>query len=401
MLLTQFGFTPENVARFIRATGPGTLVIDLPEPRAISFVLNCLSANAGGIVERAAVLAHEQDGDLGNGWLKRATAGAGSYRINNWVAAEFVTLTANPRATTRPRTSRITIRHLPEPASQYLQLSNGDIDIARDLGADEIRSLAGNASLQTVSARQGTSLYIAANRAMPELARPQVAQALKWAIDYEGIARTITPQTWVVEQSFLPQGLPGALGATPYRKDVARARDLLAQAGLADGFAVTMDSVTDSPQNEIAQVIQANLREIGIRVELLGGSTNQVITKTRSRNFQLALQRWSTDYLDANSNAQWFSQNADDSDATKLKNMAWRCHFADAELTAQSLAAVRENHTARRLDIYRDMQRAVLERAPFIFLLQRTEIAGLRRAVSGLTIGVISDYTQYAGITKA
>ena len=50
---------------------------------------------------------------------------------------------------------------------------------------------------------------------MPELAKPEVHQAIKWAIDYDAIAKNITPNTWSVDQSFLPAGLPGALTDQP------------------------------------------------------------------------------------------------------------------------------------------------------------------------------------------
>ena len=68
-ILTQFGFTKDNVAQLIRATDTHTLVMELPKPAATSFVLYCLSANVGGIVEKETVLAHQEKDDLGNKWL--------------------------------------------------------------------------------------------------------------------------------------------------------------------------------------------------------------------------------------------------------------------------------------------------------------------------------------------
>ena len=44
---------------------------------------------------------------------------------------------------------------------------------------------------------------------MPQFQKVQARQALKYAIDYEAIAKNITPNLWTVWQSFLPQGRAG------------------------------------------------------------------------------------------------------------------------------------------------------------------------------------------------
>ena len=77
-------------------------------------------------------------------------------------------------------------------------------------------------------------------------------------------------------------------------------------------------------------------------VTLVAGDGRQVLTKSRARNHQLALLRWSTDYFDPNSNAQFFCENGDDTDASPLKVMAWRCHFQAVSYTHLTLPTNRE-----------------------------------------------------------
>ncbi|MBU6497554.1 MAG: ABC transporter substrate-binding protein [Rhodospirillales bacterium] len=400
-IITQFGFTKDNVDSLIHATGPHTLVLKLPAPQATSFVLFCLTANVGSIVEKATAVKHEAAGDMGNGWLKTNTAGAGPYQMVSWAASDHINMTPNPHSGIHVNTPRIVIRHVKDPSAQLLLLQKGDADIVRDLTPDQIKTVAADKNFHITQSPQGSSMYIAMNQTMPELAKPQVIQAIKWAIDYDAIAKNITPNSWVVSQSFLPKGLPGALTTEPFHKDVAKAKALMAEAGLKDGFACTMDYISAAPYGDIAQAVQADLAAIGIKVTLVAGEQKQVITKTRARTHQLAMLVWGTDYFDPNSNAQAFCANPDDSDNSKLKILAWRSHFVDKELTDMVTQATAELDAAKRVAIYTKMQQLSQERAPFAMLLQKISSAELGKGVSGFVIGPLPDYTKYAEIKKA
>jgi peptide/nickel transport system substrate-binding protein len=252
-----------------------------------------------------------------------------------------------------------------------------------------------------LSAPQASTMYFAMNRAVPQLAKKEVQQAIKWAIDYEAIAKNITPGVWHVSQSFLPVGLPGALPDTPFHKDVAKAKQLMAAAGLSGGFSVSMDYPSVWPTPDIAQALQADLGAIGIKLELLPGEQKQVVTKTRARQHQMALLTWFTDYIDPNSNAQAWCADPDDSDNSKLKILAWRSHFADKEMTDEVDQATKELDNKKRMAIYANLQRQMWDRGPFVFLLQADEIAVTAKNVTGFQLGPTPDYFRYAPIRKA
>jgi peptide/nickel transport system substrate-binding protein len=401
-IITQFGFNPDNVEKSIRVLDDYTLEMKLPnEAEATSFVLYCLSANVGSVVDMKTAMANQTNGDLGNAWLKSRTAGAGAYKLTEWAASDHVIIDANPNAAEKGNMRRIIMRHVADPATQLLLLQKGDVDIARELGSDQLRTIAGDQDLTVSSAPQGTSMYLAMNQAMPELQKVQVHQAIKGAIDYDAIARNITPGTWSVCQALLPDALPGALKSNPFRKDIAKAKQLLSEAGLPNGFAVTMDYISASPHAEIAQALQADLAAIGIKATLQPGEQKQVITKTRARQHQLALLVWGTDYFDPNSNSQAWCENPDDTDQSKLKILAWRSHFVDKDLTSLSQAAVHELDPAKRMALYGTIQEQFMNRAPFAMLLQRNAVAVLGKGVSGFKVGPMPDYTHYTAIAKA
>ncbi|HTI84338.1 MAG TPA: ABC transporter substrate-binding protein, partial [Acetobacteraceae bacterium] len=168
-IITQFGFNASNVEKMIRALDDYTLEMRLPnEAEATSFVLYCLSANVGSVVDTKTVMANQANGDLGNAWLKTHTAGAGAYKLTEWAANDHVIIDANPHAAEKPELHRVVLRHVADPSTQLLMLQKGDVDIARELGSDQLKSIAGDKALTVASSPQGTSMYIAMNQSMPE-----------------------------------------------------------------------------------------------------------------------------------------------------------------------------------------------------------------------------------------
>jgi peptide/nickel transport system substrate-binding protein len=353
-ILTQFGFTKDNVGQLIRATDPHTLVLELPKPAATSFVLYCLSAEVGGIVEKETALAHQVKEDFGNQWLNSHSAGNGPYQLTSFQAVDHIILDTNTHTSIPVATKRIFIRHVKEPAEQLLLLQRGDIDMARDLTSDQLRASASDPSLHRFASPTTNQMYIAANE--EPFAKPEVRQALKWAIDYERIQKHIVPDTYFVNQSFLPTMLLGAVTRTPFAYDPDKAKALLAHAGYPQGFPVTLDHYSEQPFVDVATAIQANLTAIGLKVSLVAGVRKQVFTKMRARQHQLVINQWFPDYFDPNSNAQAFNANPDDSDNSPMKIIAWRCHFFNKELTDEVAQAAAELDTQKRIELYHRMQ---------------------------------------------
>ena len=83
---------------------------------------------------------------------------------------------------------------------------------------------------------------------------------MKYLVDYSAIADTIMKNQGEVHQAFLPKGFLGAINENPYKLDVAKAKELLAKAGLPNGFTVTMDVRSNSEIIGIAQADPADLR---------------------------------------------------------------------------------------------------------------------------------------------
>src|SRR3546814_4768282 len=95
---------------------------------------------------------------------------------------------------------RVVIRHIAEPATQQLLLEKGDIDIARNLGPDQLASLRDNPDITIDSNVKGTVYYLGLNQKNEILSKPKVRQALKYLVDYKGMEGTVVQDLMTVHQ---------------------------------------------------------------------------------------------------------------------------------------------------------------------------------------------------------
>jgi hypothetical protein len=184
----------------------------------------------------------------------------------------------------------------PGDGTQRLLLEKGDIDIARKLTPEDLTAVGKSPDIAVEKSPKGALWYMGLNQKNANLAKPEVREALKWLVDYNGIVDNIMKGKAIVRQTILPQGFLGALGDTPYKLDVPKAKELLAKAGLPDGFAVTIDVRNNSPSRDMAQAIQATWGQAGVRVELIPADNKQTLTKYRARSHDIYLGEWGPDY---------------------------------------------------------------------------------------------------------
>lgn len=399
-VLTGIGLTKANVAANVKKLDDQTVSITTDHKYAPTFVLNVLGSWPASVVDRKLLLSHQQGNDFGNAWLKTNEAGSGAYKLVKWSAGDSIVLQRFDGYRLPLAMKRIVLRHVPEAASQRLLLENGDVDAARDLSPDDLAAVVKSGKAKVAASPQATLLYLGLNTKNPTLAKPDVQEALKWLVDYSGIQANVVKTTYKVHQTFLPEGFLGTLKANPYKLDVAKAKALLAKAGLPNGFDVTMDMPNDYPYIEIAQALQANFAQAGIRVKLIPGDAKQAIGKYRARQHDIFIGEWSPDYMDPNSNARGFAWNPDNSDQSKTKMLAWRNSWDIPQLTKDTEAALVEPSSAKRAQRYEALQKSVLANSPFIIMFEKVVQVATRPGTTGPEIGPINDLVSYRTLKK-
>ncbi|TMI83106.1 MAG: ABC transporter substrate-binding protein [Bacillati bacterium ANGP1] len=193
--------------------------------------------------------------DKAEEWLNQHSAGSGPFVLNGWQKNEVITMERNPNYFLGPaKLAKIEIRDVTSPATQKLQIEKGDIDVAINLTPDLVAGLKGNPNVKIITGQSLDNMYmgLTTNPALdPNLAKKEVRRAIRYAVDYDGIL-ALTNNQAVRGPAVYSVGI---LGLTPADADrlnpkynPAKAKELLAQAGLSNGFSFKRAEGAGRPQ---------------------------------------------------------------------------------------------------------------------------------------------------------
>ena len=115
-------------------------------------------------------------------------------------------------------------------------------------------------------------------------------------MDYQSIAEQLLKGQYRVHQAFLPQGLDGALDDRPFKLDVDKARQILREAGIAEGTRISLIVINQPPYTDIAQALQASFAQAGLRLDIQPVVESDLWGKMRGRDFQAIFTYWGADY---------------------------------------------------------------------------------------------------------
>lgn len=399
-ILTQFGFTPENVEQKVYAEGD-TLVFVTDKAFAPTFVYNCLTSSVATVVDKELVMANEVNGDLGYEWLKTHSAGSGAYKLLSYKPMEaYVLESRGAYWRGEPKLKRIFVRYVPEPAAQRLMVEKGDVDIARNLSTVDYEGIASNPDVKILDDLAGYIFYISANQTKEVFKNPKVLEAMRWLVDYDGMAKSFLKGEFIPHQAFLPRGYLGALEETPYKLDVEKAKELLKEAGVGP-FTTTISVRNSQDRVEMATALQNTFAQAGITLELKVGTGSEVLADYRGRNHELTLQSWGPDYPDPHTNAATFAYNPDNRAEAQLGGLlAWRNAYEPGEVQTLAEQAVVELDPAKREALYHEAQRKHRDTSPFIPMFQQLKRSALRANVEGFYSGGTVDNAAYWLTTK-
>ncbi len=238
--------------------------------------------------------------------------GTGPYTVKSYTPNRELVLVKNPNYNgavlgNRGMLDTINIEMNVDPAQAGLQIRAGQMATFMDrlAAADATQALndptlAGRVFTGTLP----TTTYLWMNATVPPFDNVKVRQAVNYAVDRQSILRVWGgPSQGATTAQVLPPTMPGWQKASTYpdTADVAKAKSLLQEAGVTLPINTTLRVRSDAPGYvEIAQAVQAELKEVGINVNIQSApdSVNYGIIATPANKVPMGINSWTQDYPD-------------------------------------------------------------------------------------------------------
>ncbi len=378
----------------ILAPDPSTLVLRLKAPTA--GLLPILSNPSLGAVDSKLVMEkggdaspQGKDKDKAESFLNSQSAGTGAYILSRYVPDQEVVLVKNPNHWRgAPKLDRIVIRNITEPATQKLQLSRGDLDIATGLDQDQVQALKGTSGVTVKTSPAAVTFYLLMNNDLQiggAFANPKIQEAVRYALDYDGIL-ALAGTGAVRLAGVIPTVFPGALDPKDAVKtDREKARALLREANLGEvkgTITYGSDQIIFGVQMALlAQKIQSDLAAVGMSISLNGLPRTAALQLYRDGKNQLGIWSWAADWPDASN----FLVYAPGRVVGKRAGWPAEANADTREIAQLAKEADGEVDPGKRVAIYRRFEQSLARVGPYAPLFQPAVPYAFRSNVQGVT----------------
>ncbi|MCL2602547.1 MAG: ABC transporter substrate-binding protein [Treponema sp.] len=278
----------------------------------------------------------------------------------------------------RPGVDRISFTVIPEGTNRLIAVETGAADVAFDISPHHLPRMVSDSRLAYDRSALPRFHFLGFNQQSPTalpLRDVRVRQAINHAIDVEAIVDIVYQGVGRLTNGPMV-GIPGVVEFEPLEFDLDRARQLMAEAGYADGFAVTLWCTVDNQQEvDKSVIIQNMLAQIGIRVEVISLEFATFLQGVTSGQHDMYVLSWNNGMADPDYGLALFhSSNIGGSNR-------FRYHNPNVDRLLDR--GRQELDPAARLDLYREAQRLIVADHPAVFLLHGEELVALSPQISG------------------
>lgn len=299
--------------------------------------------------------------------------GTGPFKVDQYVPNDKITMSAWTESWRKVKLTQINIKVLPELATRMAALRTNEVDIIGGVDVDSTETLK-RENLNVVWGPVAQTYGFTFDTLQGPMMDKRVRQAINYAVDKESMVKVLRRGFGRVEDGQMVQ--PETFGYNPslkaYPFDVAKAKQLLAEAGYPNGFETKIGLVADS--RPMAEAVAGYLAPLGIKAEIVimdfSAFRSKLYDGGREPIFAVG----------------WNNYPAFDADFALVQ---YRCdkpataiYWCNADFDAQYQMTLKEMDPAKREKEFQQASAIMREEAPYLFLYQNAVIYGVRDTVS-------------------
>jgi len=313
--------------------------------------------------------------EKGNQGMALRPVGTGPYRFVELIKDDRMVVEAFDRHWRgAPKIKRIVYKAIPEPFTRAAALRNNEIDLVTTMPPSLARELERTPGIRVQRVASSWIIYLGLNALKKPLSDVKVRQALNYATDVDAIIKNVLEgHGRKLEGPLTPQMFGYDAAVKGYTPDPARARKLLVEAGYPDGLEITLDAPAGRYQGdkEIAEALGGQWQRAGFKPKVQVAEWGAYFKRYLAKQFPDA-------YLLGLGGPMQDADELYNLVSSKGRGLYYRNERVDTlfDLGRSTM------DQAKRRQIYRDLQRAMVEDATWVFLLQQVDIYASRERLT-------------------
>lgn len=327
--------------------------------------------------------------------------GTGPFVFRSYVKDANVRYEANPSYFRgRVKLDKLIFSIAPDTSVRLQRMKAGECELMLYPSPQSWPEIQANPKLKLVTGSPLTTTFIALNVEHKPLDNKLVRQALNYAIDRRALLKALHGDSAELAANPYPQSQWGwDASASPYPLDLAKARALLAQAGLAKGFSIKLwaraGAGGSNPNPKLtAELLQADWAKIGVKVEIVTLEWGELLHRQAAGEHDTAVLAWASDNGDPDN---FLTPTLACAAVAGGGNASRWCNPAFDKLID---AARQSADQPRREQLYRQAQALFREEAPWVPLLHPLMGVVTSPRVSGYKISPFT-LNNYANVDLA
>lgn len=323
-------------------------------------------------------------------------AGTGPFKLESRTPGEQLTLARfDDHWGEKAKADKITFKVVGERSTRIAEIEAGTSHIIDNIGSENVEQLEANENV-TVHYQDSVSLnYIGFNMNKEPFDNKLVRQAISWAIDGNVIVDGILDGYGLAAKGPLAPDVFGydeSIEGIGY--DIDKAKELLAEAGYADGFKTTIWTNDNADRVYIAEYVQQALKELNIEVEIQELEWGTYLDRTANGEHDMFILGWSTVTADADYGLYALFHSSAHGDTGN------RSFMSNDELDDLLDKGRAEIDPEKRFEYYYRAQEIIVDEAPMVFINHTQYLNAYSNEVTGFDVNPLGIFQLRNATTK-
>lgn len=313
---------------------------------------------------------------------------SGPFYVSSYQPDSEVVLKANKYFWgPKPRVNTFKVQIIPNDNDRVLALQSGSVDIIENPAPSQWKQISANSKLKLDHFKSTRVDALLLNNTNKYLSNLKVRQAIRYALDLNTMNKLAYQGTATEASSFMPYKMQfWDSSLKPWPHNVAKAKQLMSQAGYAKGFSLNLITVSgDTIEEAEALTIQSDLKKIGINVKITPFELLTAYNNEDLPNYQMGLRYWTNDIIDPDEIVSYFASPDSSSNLPRWKN---------AKVPQLATQARSESDSAKRAKLYAQIQNILYTQSPWIPLLYPSFTYASGKWVTGFKASPLGDYVD-------